>query len=113
VILASFKSPEGFDCYLHALRFYTTYEKADYYDAQDCAEKASKALPADANVLALVALLELAGASSGYDGPPSPERRIRAAKIADQAYRINDLAPFRALQVVRRQNRGQVLLGTL
>jgi hypothetical protein len=63
VILASFKSPEGFDCYLHALRFYTTYERADYYDAQDCAENASKALPADANVLALVALLELAGAS--------------------------------------------------
>jgi hypothetical protein len=36
----------------------------------------------------------------GYDGPPSPERRIRAAKIADQAYRKNDLAPFRALQVI-------------
>jgi adenylate cyclase len=85
----SFRTPEGFDCHLHAFRFYSTFDRADYKEAHACAEAASKSN--DANALALFAALELAGQSFGYDGPSSPERRARAVKLADQAFRLDDL----------------------
>jgi adenylate cyclase len=85
----SFRTPEGSDCQLHAFRFYGTFDRADYKDAFTCAESASKTN--DANALALFAALELAGQNFGYDGPSSPGRRARAIKLADQAFRLDDL----------------------
>jgi adenylate cyclase len=85
----SFRTPEGFDCYLRAFRFFSTFDRADYEEAHACAESASKTN--DANALALLAVLELTGQCLGYDGPFSPERRARAVKLADQAFRLNDL----------------------
>ena len=87
----SFHTPEGFDCYLHALRFYSTFDRADYREAHACAEAASKTVSNDANALALFALLELSGQSLGYDGASSLERRAMAVRLADQAFRLNDL----------------------
>lgn len=87
----SFHTPEGFDCYLHALRFYVTFDRADYREAHACAEAASKTVSKDANALALFALLELSGQSLGYDGGSSPERRANAVRLADQSFRLNDL----------------------
>jgi hypothetical protein len=52
---------------------------------------ASKTASNDANALALLALLELAGQSLDYDGPFSPERQARAVKLADRALRLDDL----------------------
>jgi hypothetical protein len=66
----SFRTPEGSDCQLHAFRFYSTFDRADYKEAHACAESASKFN--DANALALLAVLELGGQSFGYDGPSSP-----------------------------------------
>jgi adenylate cyclase len=87
----SFRSPEGFVCYLRALRFFNTNDRADYQVAHACAEAASKTEANDANALALYALLELAGQDFGYDGAPAPERRQTAARLAAQALRLNDL----------------------
>jgi adenylate cyclase len=87
----SFRTPEGFDCHLRAFRFYSTFDRADYKEAHACAEAASQTGSSDANALALLALLELAGQSFGYDGPFSQERQTRAMKLADQAFRLNDL----------------------
>jgi hypothetical protein len=36
-------------------------------------------------------LLELAGQSFGYDGVSSPDRRARAVRLADKAFRLNEL----------------------
>lgn len=72
------------------MRFFSTFERADYRDAHACAEAASKAAPRDANALALFALLKLAGEIFGYDGVPSPQRRTEAAKLADESYRLNE-----------------------
>jgi TolB-like protein len=87
----SFVSPEGFDCYLRALRFFSTYERADYRDAHVCAETASKAISNDANTLALLAVLEFAGQNFGYDRAPSPQSRAMAVRLADKAFRLNDI----------------------
>ncbi len=87
----SFHTPEGFDCRLRALRFYRTFDRDDYREAHACAEAESKAVSNDANALALFAVLELAGQSLGYDGASSPERRAMAVRLADQAFRLNDL----------------------
>jgi adenylate cyclase len=85
----SFRSSEGVDCYLRAFRFSSTFDRADYREAHACAEAASKTN--DANALALFAVLELAGESFGYDGTPSSERRAMAVRLADQAFRLNNL----------------------
>jgi adenylate cyclase len=87
----NFQSPHGFNCYLRALQFFNTYERADYRDADACAEMATKAASRDGNALALFALLELAGEIYGYDGVTSPERRAAAVKLAEESYRLNDL----------------------
>jgi hypothetical protein len=73
------------------LRFFSTYERADYRDAYVCAEAATEAKVNDASTLALFSLLTLLGDSFGYDGASSPERRVAAVKLAEQAYRLNDL----------------------
>jgi TolB-like protein len=85
----SFRSSGGIDCYLRAFRFSSTFDRADYREAHACAEAASKTN--DANALALFAVLELAGESFGYNGAPSSERRAMAVRLADQAFRLNDL----------------------
>ena len=85
----SFRTSEGVDCYLRAFRFSSTFDRADYREAHACAEAASKTN--DANALALFAVLELAGESFGYDGAPSSERRAMAVRLADQAFRLNNL----------------------
>jgi TolB-like protein len=84
----SFRTSDGFDCYLRAFRFVSTFDRADYREARGCAEAASKT--SDANALALFAVLELAGQSFGYDAS-SPERRAMAVRLANQAFRLNDL----------------------
>ena len=84
----SFRSSGGIDCYLRAFRFSSTFDRADYREAHTCAEAASKTN--DANALALFAVLELAGQSFGYDAS-SPERRAMAVRLANQAFRLNDL----------------------
>jgi adenylate cyclase len=84
----SFRTSDGFDCYLRAFRFASTFDRADYREARGCAEAASKT--SDANALALFAVLELAGQRFGYDAS-SPERRAIAVRLANQAFRLNDL----------------------
>jgi TolB-like protein len=87
----SFLSPDGFTCYLRTLRFFSTYDRADYRDAHACAETAMKAASRDANALALFALLELDGEIFGYDGVASPQRRAEAVKLAKESYRMNEI----------------------
>jgi adenylate cyclase len=86
----SFHSPQGFNCYLRALQFFSTFERADYRDADACAKTASKAVSNDANALALFALLELVGEIFGYDGVSSPQRRAEAVKLAEESYRLDE-----------------------
>jgi adenylate cyclase len=87
----SFLSPEGLTCYLRTLRFFNTYDRADYRDAYACVETAMKVASRDANALALFALLELAGEIFGYDGVASPQRRAEAVKLAEESYRLNEI----------------------
>ncbi|HUB62855.1 MAG TPA: hypothetical protein VL996_00110 [Methylocella sp.] len=87
----SFRTPEGFDCYLRALSYFNSFDRAAYQEAHTCAEAAAKTALNDANALALFALLELSGQSFGYDGVASPEQRANALKLADQAFRLNEV----------------------
>ncbi len=86
----SFRTAQGFDCYLRALRFQTTFDRGDFREAHACAQLASKNPSNDANALALLALLDLAGEALGYD-EPSLERRAEVVSLAERSFRLSDL----------------------
>ena len=88
----SFRSAEGAGCYLRTLKFMSNYNPDLYRDARQCAETAVKYTPRDANALALLALLRLAGQSAGYDKAAPAEGRVEASRLAMEAFRLDDLA---------------------
>jgi adenylate cyclase len=91
IVSDSFRTSEGFDCYLRALSYFSRFDRAAYQEAHSCAEAAAKTASNDANALALFALLELSGQILGYDGVASPERRANAVRLADNAFRLNEV----------------------
>ncbi len=88
----SFSSAEGAGCYVRTLKFMSNYNPDLYREARRCAEAAVKYTPRDANALALLALLHLAGQSAGYDIAAPAMSRAEATKLATEAFRLDELA---------------------
>ncbi len=86
-----FRGDDAFSCQLRALQFWTTYARADFRLARDCAERLGAGAGADPNMQAALALLMLDGARFGFDAGERADALKRSADLAGEAWRRNEV----------------------
>ena len=86
----TFDGDDQFRCYLRALQYWTSYRRADFDQALQCARRGGASPSAEPNIRSILALLDLDASRFGLDPRPREQLFAEANDLATDAYNRNE-----------------------